>query len=242
MSTIAILEGNVSYNYGEDAFLGWNPFKKVGKIVNKVTRPIRKVVRPIYKPLDRTLKKIPIVRTAYRGAIASTYASTGQLHKVWGATKRTGASAIKDVKGLKNTLIKIAIAIVKPMARAGMAKGVAKLTAIPIVTAKANALSPMAMPFAGIATNTAIDIVWKNIKKSAGKIIPGASKMASIARNIAGGGYNAQKMSDVPSPSGGMGFDFPQYGQPPAQYAEEAPKSKAPLALLALIPLAFMMG
>ena len=247
MTTIAILEGFDDYSNDVD-MLGWgfkSAWKATKRITNKVTRPVRKLTRPITRPLDRVLKKIPLVRTAYRASIATTYLATGQVHKVWGATKRTGKSLVKDFVGAKKFFVKLAIKVLTPLAKSGVSKVVAKVMAMPTLTALA-LKSPYAYaaPMMPVAVNEAINIVWKGIKKVVKKVIikPAANLLKNLARNIGGRGPASQKMTDIPSPSGGMGFPMPNYGPPQMPVAPKKKGGGAMIGLLALAPLALMMG
>jgi hypothetical protein len=262
MASVQILEGaGIEYDMTPDALLGtdidmlgWgNPFRpstyrkasrKVKRVVNKVTRPVRNVVRPIYRPVDRILKKTPIVRTAYRGMITSAYASTGQYHKVWGATKRTGRSAVKDFGSIKRVLVGLAKKIVYPMAKSGMSKQLAKVTAIPALTAKASAMySPaVALPVVPVAVNEAINSVWSRIRSTVKRVTvkSGSGIMSRISRNIGGRGFNSQKMSYVPSVPPRPQVRLPSSA--PVQQPIKSSGAGAMLAIPAVLALTMMAG
>jgi hypothetical protein len=187
-------------------------YQKVARVTNRITRPVRNIVRPLYRPVDNLLKKIPVVRSIYRGAIAQTYLATGQVHKVWGATKRTGTDIMKDMGGLKNIVKKIAKPILLPLARKGMSKSIAKVTAIPSITALVGVKMPPALPIVPVAVNELINSIWSKLGGVAKRvgIRSGKRLMNRFTRNIAGRGPSSQKMTMVPSISNKPRVSFPK--------------------------------
>lgn len=250
MTAVHILEGLDTYSSGgyrgmprDVELLGWPKLLRPSsykKAIRKVARPITRFTRPISRPLDRVLKKIPVVRTAYRASITSQYALRGRFKKAWGAAKRTGRSAMKDFSGAKKILTKIAIKVVTPLARSGMSKTVAKLTAVPPVAAKAGAMfGPWAIPLAGVSVNEAINRVWKKIKGVALRMTRRVTQksLKSLSRNIGGGSPLAKKMSFVPEVPPSPAVRIPGV----AMAAAPAPASKAPMLLLLAIPAALAL-
>jgi hypothetical protein len=272
MTTVAILEGCALNATNDVDLLGWSissigrsisrgvkkvtrpitrPIRTVTRpitrpvrrIVNKATSPVRKLVRPITRPMDRILKKTPIVRSVYRAGIAGTYMATGQIHKVPGAIVRTGKSVVKDFAGAKKFIIKVATAIVTPMAKRGVSKTVAKITAIPLVSAKASAsFGPWSLPLVAAGVNEAINIVWSKIKSTASRVASRAiSAMPTSLRKIARG--FTPKIPIIPSvpPTPNVNLSqFPGYGTPPP--VEQPKPAGAGMALLALPAIALLMG
>lgn len=247
MTAIAILEGcNLGMDYSNDVdLLGWGMPKifrpsTYKKIARKVTRPIKKVLAPVTRPLDRMLKKIPVVRTLYKARIATHYASTLRPKEAWKAAKRTGKSAYKDFKGAKKIILKLAMKVVKPLAKKGVSKGIAKVTAIPTVTAMASsAVGPWAIGLVPLSVSKAIDIVWKQIKKVAKKIMPKKASLVRIAKRFTGGGkkYDAMKMLSIPS------VKAPGRKRKKKKVLKKkAQPKKAGAGLLMLAPLALMLG
>lgn len=245
MTTIAILEGMDYDNSSDVELLGWPKLLRPStykKAVRKVTRPIRRFTRPITRPLDRILKKIPVVRTAYRASITSQYALRGKFSKVVGAAKRTWRAAKKDFAGASKGLTTLAIKVVRPMARSGMSKGAAKLSAVPLVAAKAGAMfGPWAIPLAGVSVNKAINIVWGKLKRVTTRMVKNLSRsgMQKIGRSIGGGSPLAQKMSIIPEIQPKPAVIIPGISQPTSIKA--APKVGG-LAIVALLaPLALFL-
>lgn len=245
MTTVAILEG-MDYNSNEVDLLGWPKLLRPStykKAIRKVTRPIKRFTRPITRPLDRVLKRIPVVRTAYRASITTQYALRGKFRKVVGAAKRTWRSAKKDFAGASKGLTNLAIKVVRPMAKSGMSKGAAKITAIPLVAAKAGAMfGPWAIPLAAGAVGKAISIVWRKIKRVATRTVTNLSRsgLKKIGRSIGGGTPLAQKMSFVPEIRPKPAVIIPGIAQPTSIKA--APKVGG-LAIVALLaPLALFLA
>lgn len=249
MATVAILEGsmgfdNISYPYQEGndvALLGKRSFLRrvASRTIKKVTRPIRKITRPITRPLDRVLKKIPVVRTVYRAGITQAYASTLQFKKIGGGARRTGRSAVKDISGAKRIIMRIAVRIVTPLAKKGMAKTAAKVTAIPAVSGIASTtIGPWSIPFVAGIVNIAINKVWKSLKGVGTRVTRRA--LSSVSNKLTGSGnYDALKMRGVPGLEP-PGFDMNFTSQP--AYEEPPKKAGGAGILLALAPLALLMG
>ena len=223
--------GNV-YEY--DAELGWSlkkawrKTKRIArKVTRKVTRPVARVMRPVTRPVsrvarkltrpvDRVLKRTPIVRSVYRKAIATTYVATGQWGKVPGAYKRTWKALKQDSRVVYNGVKALAIAIVRPFAKKGLSRTTAKGLLIPKVTAAATAkFGPPGGAVAVPATNEAINIVWRSIKR---KILPKTGKLVAPAP-----AYEAQKQPFIPKPTGSRGPAYNPYAPQPEQY-EEVPE------------------
>lgn len=245
MTTIAILEG-MDYGSNNDVeLLGWPKLLRPStykKAVRAVTRPIKRFTRPVTRPLDRILKKIPVVRTAYRASITTQYALRGKFKKVVGAAKRTWKSAKKDFSGASKALTGLAIKVVSPMARSGMSKGAAKITAVPLVAAKAGAMfGPWAIPLAAGAVSKAISIVWRRIKKTVTRVARNmtSGSLRKIGRNIGGGSPLAQKMSFVPEIQPKPAVRIPGIPQPTSIKA--APKPSGASMLMLLAPLALLL-
>lgn len=250
MPTIAILEGCdpfIGYNtFRNDVdLLGWPKLLRPStykKAIRKVARPIARVTRTARRRLDRTLKRIPVVRTVYRAGITATYATTGQFRKVGGAARRTARAAGKDFGGMKRGIKKIAIKVLTPLARKGMSKTVAKVTAIPTISAmSATTFGPQAIPFVAGIVNWAINVVWKKIKGVAKRVAVRTGKrvLGRVGRLIGGKRYEAQKMLNVPEVSQGGGFAPPDVG---TSYQSEPKTGGAGIALMAIPALVMLMG
>lgn len=236
MTTVSILEGYESgSNYNDIDLLGWG-FPKLlrpstyKKAIRKVARPVAKLIRPVTRPVNRVLKKIPVVRSVYQGVITASYAGTGQFKEAWGSAKRTGKSFVKDFAGAKKAITAMAVKLVTPLANKGVSKNIAKVTAIPTATAFASGqFGPWAIPFVPVSVNTAINQVWSSIKK---KPVPNKAKKADL-NTLAK--TSLAKMPKVKAPAR-------QIKTKPLTKTVVAPKSGGAVGLLALIPLAFLMG
>lgn len=255
MATIAILEGDIDYS--QDILDGWfrratrkikKASRKVKRVTRRATRPIRRVTRPVTRPLDRVLKRTPLVRSAYRAGITASYAATLQPKKAFRGVIRTGKSLARDFASGKKMIRKFARATVGKITRKGagtMSKTAMKVIALPSVTAFASAKFPPYTWYAPIATNLAIDEAYKLAKRKSGSVgrsflSMGRRNLRRFARNISAPKYEAQKMSFIPR----VGTK-PQIKLPPLYpQTQEQPVEKPAIspALLALPALALLMG
>lgn len=212
----------------------------VMKVHRTVTRPISRLARPLtrpvsrfagraWSPMDRTLKKIPLVNSAYRAGITSTYASTGQWGKVSSSVGRSVKSIGRDLKVTNrmavNGIKSIARPLVNKAIKSGVSETTAQFTITPSVTALATAkFGPLGTALAGSTVAVLIRTMYASAKKHGSRaiapLVRGIRNMTSPTSKIRIGDkpFEAEKMSFLPSvpPPGGM-IPAPGESAPPEE-------------------------
>jgi hypothetical protein len=181
------------------------PVKKASGVVKRnITRPVSRVTQKVWSPVDRNLKKVPVVRTIYAAAKTATYAHTLQFKETKQAGKRTIRSVKKDVAAVKNLIRGMADKLVWPIVqKIGREKGAAALkksgtvisAAVSVPLTAAVASNPTTAPFAALVPPTIIAAVRAAINKF-------ISMAVNVVKRIAvKTGIDAQKFPSLRSES-----------------------------------------
>lgn len=236
MSTIT-LQGAM-YPYSGTLGASWfrrkivRPAKRASRAVKrKVTRPVSRVVQRTWRPVDRRLKKTPVVRTMYRSLITQSYATTLQFKEMKQAAKKTFKSAKADVAAAKRVVTRFAKGLALKFAKEKgkkVSRGAAKAILVPPVTAFAAKEAPPAAPFVAVIVVKAINWAYDKVQAAGKRML----KRAGI--NVDSTPYDALKMQSTLK-----SYSAPNYYAPEEEPIEEekpafSPLMLAPLALFLL--------
>lgn len=166
------------------------PIRVTRRALGPVTRPVGRFASRMGAPVDRMLKRTPVVRSLYRAQIGTGYMLTGRFSKGVKAYKRTGTALLKDVSFVKRRGMTVTKKVARPLVKKAIASGKSKtqtkIMLTPTITAGVTALYPPAAPFTAFMVPLAIDQVWKQLKKQTRAVLPTTKP------------YTALKMDSIP--------------------------------------------